>query len=83
VIFANKESFIGMPMLIENTCEEFVLTKKQKKSNKAHKLLILDKFNNLFLDIKSVQRTMIHIYKITLEVIELLVLLNNFNHYSI
>ena len=42
-------------------------TKKNQKSTKEWKLLTLDKFNNLFLDIESVQRTMIRLYKITEE----------------
>lgn len=39
-------------------------TKKTLKSTKEGKILTLDKFNNLFLDIESMQYTMIQFYKI-------------------
>lgn len=63
----NLEDLVGQPMFISNTYEVAPSTKKNQKSAKEGKLLTLDKFNNLFLDIESVQRTMIRLYKITEE----------------
>ena len=63
----NLEDLVGQPIFISMTYEVAPSTKKNQKSAKEGKLLTLDKFNNLFLDIESVQHTMIRLYKITEE----------------
>lgn len=63
----NLEDLVGQPIFISMTYEVAPSTKKNQKSAKEGKLLTLDKFNNLFLDIERVQHTMIRLYKITEE----------------
>ena len=51
-------------MFISNMYKVAMSSKKTLKSSKEGKLLTLDKFNNLFLDIERTQYTMIQFYKI-------------------